>query len=370
MPKMVTGRRSLPSVSRLLRWSSLSPRLVSPSQWTKLAHKTANRRHYHGELAALSSLLRISPEVADAIKTNTPVVALESTIYTHGALGNDLLLEDIVRQHGAVPAVCGVLSGLPTVGLNPDEVERMVHEGAKKASRRDLAYLVGMGLAGSEIHGGTTISGTMVLARLAGIRVFGTGGLGGVHRGGHDSMDISADLTELGRTRVAVISSGCKGFLDIPRTLEFLETQGVHVSTFADGRLGNIDFPAFWARESGSKSPSVVQSEEEAAAIIYAQEQLGVESGLLFANPIPKEHAIPRDRMDFAINTAVREADEKGFTGATNTPYILQRIRELTEGRSVPANKALVQANVERAAKVAVELSKLLEQTPVQQKPS
>ncbi len=210
------------------------------------------------------------------------------------------------------------------------------------------------------MHGGTTISGTMILAELAGIRVFGTGGLGGVHRGGHISMDISADLTELGRTRVAIVCAGSKGFLDIPRTLEFLETQGVLVATFADGREGNVDFPAFWARDSGCPSPAVVRDEKQAAAIIVAQEQLGVDSGLVFANPIPTEFAISREEMDAAITLAVREAAEQGFSGNTNTPYILRRIREITEGRSVPANKALVQANVARAATVAVEVASLL----------
>jgi len=230
---------------------------------------------------------------------------------------------------------------------------------------RALLYLLAknsshtQGIAGSKIHGGTTICGTMILAKLAGIRVFGTGGLGGVHRGGQDSLDISADLTELGRTRVAVVSSGCKGFLDIPRTLEFLETQGAVVSTFADGRDGDVDFPAFWARDSGVKSPFVVQNEGQAAAMILAQERLGLESGLLFANPIPEEHAIPRAEMEAAISTAVREADEKGFSGSQNTPYILTRLKELTEGRSAPANKHLVQSNVARAAKIAVELSAL-----------
>jgi len=217
------------------------------------------------------------------------------------------------------------------------------------------------GRTGPKLHAGTTIAGTMVLARLAGIRVFGTGGLGGVHQGGHNSLDISADLTELGRTRMAVISAGCKGFLDIPRTLEFLETHGAMVSTFADGRKGDVDFPAFWARESGTKSPFVIQDESQAAAIILAQEQLGIESGMLFANPIPEEHAIPRTEMEEVIRVAVREADEKGFTGSRNTPYVLTRIRQLTSERSVTSNKHLVQANVARAAKVAVELSKLLD---------
>ncbi|KAI0898265.1 Indigoidine synthase A like protein-domain-containing protein [Annulohypoxylon nitens] len=311
-------------------------------------------------LAALRGTLKISEEVTDALATNKPVVALESTIYTHGALGNDLDLEGIVRRNGGVPAVVGILGGVPTVGLLPDEVTRMIDGSPKKVSRRDIAYLVGMGLAGNKIHGGTTIAGTMILARLAGIRVFGTGGLGGVHRGGHESFDISADLTELGRTRMAVISSGCKGFLDIPRTLEYLETQGVLVSTFADGRTGAIDFPAFWARDSGVRSPSIVHDEEQAASIILAQERLGIESGLLFANPIPEEFSIPRSEMDAIIEQAVEESTQQGALGNENTPFILKRIRELTQGRSVPANKALVRANVERATKIATALSRLI----------
>ncbi|KAJ0295180.1 hypothetical protein CBS470a_000228 [Colletotrichum nupharicola] len=283
--------------------------------------------------AGLKDLLRVSDEVADAVATNKPVVALESTIYTHGALGNDLGLEDVVRQGGGVPAVCGILNGQPVVA---------------------------QGMTGRKVHGGTTIAGTMLLARLAGIRIFGTGGLGGVHRGGENSMDVSADLTELGRTRVAVISAGCKGFLDIPRTLEFLETHGAFVATFADGRTGKVDFPAFWVRESGTKSPLVVETEREAAAMILAQERLNIESGMLFANPIPEEHAIPREEMDAVIETAVNVALEKGFTGARNTPYVLGRIRALTEERSTLANVALVRNNVARATKIAVELSKML----------
>jgi pseudouridylate synthase / pseudouridine kinase len=215
-------------------------------------------------------------------------------------------------------------------------------------------------MMGQKINGGTTIAGTMILGRLAGIRVFGTGGLGGVHRGGHNTLDISADLTELGRTRMAVISSGCKGFLDIPRTLEYLETQGVLVSTFADGRTGNVDFPAFWARESGTKSPFVVQTEEQAAAMILAQENLGIESGLLFANPIPEEFSIPRDEMNKIIDQAVRESEEQGASGNENTPFILKRIRELSNSRSVPANVALVRANVDRAAKIAAAVSQII----------
>ncbi|TRX97734.1 hypothetical protein FHL15_001489 [Xylaria flabelliformis] len=329
-----------------------------------LRSRGSRRQYSSTSLAGLKEILRVSEEVTEALATNKPVVALESTIYTHGALGNDLDLEGIVRRNGGVPAVVGILGGVPTVGLTPDEVTQMVEGSPKKASRRDLAYLVGSGMVGRKINGGTTIAGTMVLARLAGIRVFGTGGLGGVHRGGHVSFDISADLTELGRTRVAVISSGSKGFLDIPRTLEYLETQGVLVSTFADGRTGNVDFPAFWARESGIKSPFVVQDEEHAAAILLAQERLNIESGILFANPIPEKHGIPGEKMATIIEQAVRESNEQGVHGSENTPFILRRIRELTNGESVPANKALIRSNVERAAKVAGAVSRLLSEGP------
>ncbi|KAI1263066.1 Indigoidine synthase A like protein-domain-containing protein [Xylariaceae sp. FL1019] len=315
-------------------------------------------------------MLRVSEEVTEALATNKPVVALESTIYTHGALGNDLDLEGIVRRNGGVPAVCGILGGVPVVGLTPDEVSRMVEGSPKKASRRDLAYIVGSGMRGQEINGGTTIAGTMILSRLAGIRVFGTGGLGGVHRGGHISFDISADLTELGRTRVAVVSSGSKGFLDIPRTLEYLETQGVMVSTFADGRVGDVDLPAFWARDSGIKSPFVVEDEAHAAAIFLAQEKLNVETGMLFTNPIPEAYSIPRDEMDIVIEQAVRESDEQGARGWQNTPFILKRIRELTSDRSTIANKYLVRANVERATKVATEISKMIENPSALDTPS
>ncbi|KAI0135453.1 Indigoidine synthase A like protein-domain-containing protein [Daldinia grandis] len=332
------------------------------NQWTSLAR--AHRRPFSSskklaQISSLKDLLKVSEEVTDALATNKPVVALESTIYTHGALGNDLDLEGIVRRNGGVPAVVGILGGVPTVGLLPHEITRIVEGSPKKVSRRDIAYLVGMGIAGNKINGGTTIAGTMILARLAGIQVFGTGGLGGVHRGGHESLDISADLTELGRTRMAVISSGCKGFLDIPRTLEYLETQGVLVSTFSDGRSGAVNFPAFWARDSGIKSPSVVQDEKQAAAMILAQEKLGIESGLLFANPIPEEFSIPRDEMDAVIEQAVGESTKQGVLGSENTPFILRKIRELTDERSVLANKVLVRANVERAAKIAVALSQL-----------
>ena len=223
----------------------------------------------------------------------------------------------------------------------------------------------------------------MVLAHLAGIKVFATGGLGGVHRGAEISMDISADLTELGRTPVAVISSGCKSFLDIPRTLEYLETQGVGVGTFADGREGRVDFPAFWTRDSGIASPAVIEDERTAAAIIgksmvaasailkfdssvvlAAQFSLSLSSGLLFANPVPSRHSIPKTQMDAIMARAVLDAEESGSTGSDNTPFILARIRDLTGGQTILANRALIEANVIRGTKVACELSEL-EKNPV-----
>ncbi|KAI1434576.1 Indigoidine synthase A like protein-domain-containing protein [Xylaria sp. CBS 124048] len=368
---MHTFRRSLPLVRR---WSSHHQVLntcraqLAPNRASFSTSRSTSQAYASGSLSGLRDILRISDEVADALATNKPVVALESTIYTHGAFDIDLGLESVVRQNGGVPAVVGILEGVPTVGLSPDEVARMVAGAPKKASRRDLAYLVGTGMIGQKINGGTTIAGTMVLARLAGIRVFGTGGLGGVHRGGHLSMDISADLTELGRTRMAVVCSGSKGFLDIPRTLEYLETQGVLVSTFAAGRKGNIDFPAFWSRESGIRSPFVVHDEEHAAAIFLAQERLNIETGLLFANPIPEEHAIPGEEMKDIIEQAVRESNEQGAHGNENTPFILKRIRELTNGRSVPANVALVRSNVERATKIAEMLCRLGSEAPLASK--
>ena len=262
-----------------------------------------------------------------------------------------------------MPATIGILHGKACVGLGAEELIELIStagsEDTWKISRRDLGFIGGLGLRGKKLNGGTTIAGTMILAHLAGIKIFATGGLGGVHRGGENSMDISADLTELGRTPVAVISSGCKSFLDIPRTLEYLETQGVGVGTFADGRKGSVDFPAFFSRDSGVRSPRTILDEIDAAAIVYAQSQLPIHSGLLFANPVPEASAMTKDEIDLIITEAVAEAEEKGIGGSANTPYILKRIRELSNGASVKANSALIEANIIRGTKVAVELAKL-----------
>ncbi len=272
-------------------------------------------------------------------------------------------LESLVRVNGGIPATIGIVNGVAHVGMEPEELIQLISTaGSKdtwKLSRRDLGFISGLGMRGHRLNGGTTIAGTMVLAHLAGIKIFATGGLGGVHRGGESTLDISADLTELGRTPVAVITSGCKSFLDIGRTLEYLETQGVGVGTFADGREGEVDFPGFWARESGFKSPQTIQSEADAAAVVYAQSALAIHSGLLFANPVPKAAEIARSEIDTIIAQAVTEADKEGIRGSANTPFILKRIRAVTKGASVVANTALVEANVVRGTKVAVELSRL-----------
>jgi len=322
-------------------------------------------------LSADSRYFRVSEEVQQALAERRPVVALESTIYTHGFPYPDNIalashLESVVRTNGGVPATVGILDGVARVGLDAEELIRLSGASGRpdtlKVSRRDLGFACGLGSPGRRYNGGTTVAGTMILAHLVGIKVFATGGLGGVHRGAESSMDISADLTELGRTPVAVISSGCKSFLDSTRTLEYLETEGVPVATFADGRDGKIDLPAFWSRDSGIQSPMVLKDEAEAAAVIHAQLSLGLQSGFLFANPIPEKDAIAKDEMDQIIDTAILEAQKAGMTGSTNTPYVLAKIKELTNSRSVASNRALVAANVKRGTAVAAELEKLYRQ--------
>ncbi|KAF2134449.1 hypothetical protein P153DRAFT_328763 [Dothidotthia symphoricarpi CBS 119687] len=324
-------------------------------------HATLGRRHLTN-----NGFFRVSEEVREALNSKKPVVALETTIYTHGfpypenvALAS--LLESVVRTNGGVPATIGIIDGVARVGLDPEELIRLTASAGNantlKLSRRDLSYVCGLRLAGKKFTGGTTIASTMLLAELAGIKIFGTGGLGGVHRGAESSMDISADLTELGRTPVAVISSGCKSFLDIPRTLEYLETEGVSVGTFADGRTGSVDFPAFWSRDSGVKSPTTIADEIEAAAIIHAQHALKISSGLLFANPVPADFAIPKDEMEVVIEEALRQANASGASGKDNTPFVLNKIKELTKAKSITANRALIESNVKRAAIVARELA-------------
>ncbi|QDS71695.1 hypothetical protein FKW77_008318 [Venturia effusa] len=345
-------------LSRFLRRCSLQSRYIRIVSERVLSTQRA--------ISTNNGFLKISEEIREAIHFKKPIVALETTIYTHGypypdniALASEL--ESVVRVNGGVPATIGILDGVAHVGMNAEQIIQLAASASKdttlKLSRRDLSYVCGMRLAGKHFNGGTTIAGTMILAHLAGIRVFATGGLGGVHRGAESTMDISADLTELGRTPVAVVSSGCKSFLDIPRTIEYLETEGVGIATFADGREGKVDFPAFWSRDSGVRSPVTVENEREAAAIIYAQMNLPVASGLLFANPIPSKWAIPKPEMDIIIHEAIKEANAAGIIGKDNTPFILNKIKELSGGKSLPANRALIVSNVKRGTNVAKELA-------------
>ncbi|PGH01043.1 hypothetical protein GX51_05480 [Blastomyces parvus] len=351
---------ALRTAVQLWRWSYPRLRLS-----TQLRYRSLHGQRHFGET---SKFLKVSEEVQDAVASSRPVVALETTIYTHGfpypenvALSSRL--ESIVRQAGAVPATIGVLNGVARVGMTPDELAELASSSQTqrvlKVSRRDLGYICGLGLSGKKMNGGTTIAGTMVLAHIAGIKVFATGGLGGVHRGGQNSLDISADLTELGRTPVALISAGCKSFLDIRRTLEYLETEGVLVGAFADGREGSVDFPAFYTRNSGIKAPKVIHDETEAAAIIYAQSRLNISSGLVFANPVPEKFSFPKQEIDDIIEQALELSELEGIHGSDNTPFVLAKIRELSGGKSVATNTALVESNVERGTKVAVELAKL-----------
>lgn len=306
-----------------------------------------------------SALLRIHPAIQAAAAAGQPVVALESTIITHGLpapqnLRVALALEDAVRAEGAVPATTALLDGRAHVGLDAHELERLADTGmrATKTSRRDVAAVLA---AGRGSVGATTVSGTMVLAHAArGIYTFGTGGIGGVHRGGETSLDVSADLTELARTPIAVFSSGAKSILDIPRTLEYLETMGVAVHTFEP----QGHFPAFYTAQSGYAVPTV-SSAEHAARIIHASMSLGLKSGLLFGVPIPADHEPAGRAIQEAVEQAVREHHEQGINrmGKAATPWLLKRVGELSQGSSVQSNTALVMNNVATAARAARELA-------------
>lgn len=301
------------------------------------------------------SYLDLHPEVAAALAEGRPVVALESTIISHGmpypqnvemARG----VEQVVREHGAVPATIAVLNGRLKVGLNADELELLATDkNVQKISTRDLPVTVALGQ-----HGATTVASTMRIAALAGIRVFATGGTGGVHRGAGETMDISADLLELARTDVCVVSAGVKSILDIGLTLEVLETQGVPAIT-----LGEEEFPAFYSRRSGFKSPLSVQTPAEAARVLKAKWDLGLAGGVLLANPVPAEAELPAEEINPHIEQALRDMDALGLTGKDTTPYLLGRIVEITEGRSLDTNIALVRHNAAAAAQVAAEYARL-----------
>ncbi|XP_047452891.1 pseudouridine-5'-phosphate glycosidase isoform X2 [Mugil cephalus] len=310
---------------------------------------------YQRTLCRKDGLFRVHPSVSQALAENKPVVALESTIITHGMpyphnLSTAKEVEAIVRAEGATPATVGVIDGEVRVGLSPEELDHLAQcKSSLKVSRRDLPYVISKGLSG-----GTTVSGTMIAAHRAGIPVFVTGGIGGVHRDGENSLDISADLTELGRTPIAVVSAGVKSILDIGRTLEFLETQGVCVATYGASK----NFPAFFSPQSGFASAYNVCDPEEAAKLIESTLTLGLQSGVLLAVPIPEEQAAAGRQIEEAIQAAVTEASDKGVTGRDVTPFILQKVNELTQGKSLQANIALIHNNAKVGSQIACALSK------------
>jgi pseudouridine-5'-phosphate glycosidase len=298
-------------------------------------------------------VLDIAPEVAEALRSNQPVVALESTIISHGMpypknVETASAVEQVVREVGAVPATIAVSGGRLKVGLSSDEIERLGKLGSKaiKCSRRDLPFV----LARKE-DGATTVAATMIIAAMAGIRVFATGGIGGVHRGVAETMDISADLEELARTDVAVVCAGIKSVLDIGRTLEYLETAGVPVVGYQTDML-----PAFYSRNSGFPVDYRVDSAAEAAVAMNTKWAMGLQGGLVIAVPIPEEHALDRDEIDGVINEAIAEMQRQGTTGKDTTPFLLASIAERTGGRSLAANIQLVINNARVAAKIAMQI--------------
>lgn len=300
--------------------------------------------------------LDIAPEVDSALKEGRPVVALESTIISHGMpypqnVETAVNVENIIRSEGAVPATIAVIGGKMKVGLSRQEIEYLGKKGmaVTKASRRDLPSL-----AAKKMDGATTVASTMIIAAMAGIKIFATGGIGGVHRGAETTMDISADLEELGRTDVTVVCAGAKSILDIGLTLEYLETKGVPVLGY-----GTDELPAFYCRESGFGVDYRVDTPEELAATIKAKHDMGVRGGILVGNPIPKQYEMPKAMADRAIDIAVKKAEENGIKGKQLTPFLLALVKEMTGGMSLDSNIQLVYNNARVAAKTAVVLAVL-----------
>ena len=303
----------------------------------------------------MNPYLDIHPEVRQALAEGKPVVALESTIISHGMpypqnVETALNVERIVRENGAVPATIAVIGGRLKAGLSPEEIEYFGKKGQAiaKASRRDLAVLCARGQDGA-----TTVTTTMIIAHMAGIKVFATGGIGGVHRGAETTMDISADLEELAQTPVMVVCAGAKSILDLGLTLEYLETKGVPVIGY-----GTEELPAFYTRKSGFKVDYRVDSPQELAKAFKTQNQLGFPGGMLVTNPIPEQYAMPLDTINAAIDQAISECENKGIHGKETTPFLLARVAQLTGGNSLASNIQLVYNNAALAAKTAVEYCK------------
>ncbi|HKV83608.1 MAG TPA: pseudouridine-5'-phosphate glycosidase [Ktedonobacterales bacterium] len=297
--------------------------------------------------------VRIAEHVAAALRAGHPVVALESTVIAHGLprpanIQVAQAMEDAIRAEGATPATIAVMDGEIVVGLTTAEIERLgAEEHVLKASRRDIAVALA-----TRATAATTVAGTLACAALAGIRVFATGGVGGVHRGAERTFDISADLIELSRSPVVTVCAGAKAILDLPLTLEYLETHGVPVIGMRTDEL-----PAFYSRSSGLRTPHRAESAEDVAAIATAQWSSGLGGGVLVTCPIPPEHELPAARVEEAIARALREAEERNVRGAATTPFLLARLAELTGGESVAANQALLLNNATWGARIAVALS-------------
>ena len=304
----------------------------------------------------MNQYLDIAPEVKAALDEGRPVVALESTIISHGMpypqnVETALQVEQIIRDNGAVPATIAILGGRLKAGLSHDEIEYLGKQGTKvaKASRRDLTTLVER-----KADGATTVTTTMMIAHMAGIRSFATGGIGGVHRGAETTMDISADLEELASTPVMVVCAGAKSILDLGLTLEYLETKGVPVLGYQTKEL-----PAFYTRHSGFSVDYQVDTPEELAGIMKAQQDLGLRGGILVTNPIPEEYSMDATVINNAIDEAIRQAKENGIHGKATTPFLLAKVKELTGGDSLDANIQLVFNNARLAAKTAAALCRL-----------
>ena len=300
--------------------------------------------------------LDVSPEVSEAVRNKKPVVALESTIISHGMpypqnVETALAVEKIIRGNGAVPATIAIIKGRLKAGLSKDEIEYLGKTGqaVTKVSRRDLPLIVAKGLDGA-----TTVATTMIIAAMAGIPIFATGGIGGVHRGAQQTFDISADLEELAMTPVTVVCAGAKAILDLPLTLEYLETKGVPVLGYQTDELA-----AFYSRHSGLKVDYQVDSPKELAEAIHVKRELGLQGGILVSNPIPEEYSMDPEVINKAIDQAVNEANEKGIHGKETTPFLLARIKDITGGDSLESNIKLVFNNAALAAKTAVALSEL-----------
>ena len=303
----------------------------------------------------MNKYLDLAPEVAEALENGRPVVALESTIISHGMpypknVETAMLVEKTIRDNGAVPATIAVIGGRLKAGLSREEIEYLGKAGraVAKASRRDLPAIVARG-----IDGATTVTTTMIIAHMAGIDIFATGGIGGVHRGAETTMDISADLEELGSTPVMVVCAGAKSILDLGLTLEYLETKGVPVIGY-----GTDELPAFYTRQSGFGVDYRADSPAQLASMFSAQKELGMKGGMLVTNPIPEEYAMDKAVIDAAIEQALRESVEQGVHGKETTPFLLARVVELTGGSSLESNIQLVLNNATLAAKTAVELCK------------